>query len=70
MEKQRKQRKPEMETNQSLSEVSDGEEVHTMEGGQSWGVRIGCPLTGRGNNARKRTAHQKKSLISRCYSKC
>ena len=32
-----------METNQSLSEVSDGEEVYTMEGGQSWGSGLGVP---------------------------
>ena len=32
-----------METNQSLSEVSDGEEVHTMGGGQSWGSGLGVP---------------------------
>ena len=43
MEKRRKRRKPEMETNQSLSEVSDSEEVHTMEGGQSWGSGLGVP---------------------------
>ena len=32
-----------METNQSLLEVSDGEEVHIMEGGQSWGSGLGVP---------------------------